>query len=105
MRYTITSTVTDQIAHGVESQQISDAIRGWYPDPTDDVTEAVDGLQAAIDRGSGLTELEGHLGVRVARVTPNARERGQRRAADVAGAHHEDTQPRRHGHRVLAARG
>jgi len=40
MRYTITSTVTDHVVHGVEGWQVADAIRGWYPEPTDDVTEA-----------------------------------------------------------------
>lgn len=67
-RYTIESTVTDQIAHGVDSTEVADAIRHWYPEPPEDVARALDDLQSAVSRGEPYDELEAFLGLRVARA-------------------------------------
>jgi len=64
---TITDTLTDQAAT-VEANDIAATITDWYPEPTDEMVDAIEQLQTGVCRDLPIHHLEAYLALRVERV-------------------------------------
>lgn len=64
-------TVTDKVGTSgvvtVDKDDVAEAIRPWYPEPTAEVTEAIDKLQEALNQGEYTEGWETALGVEIER--------------------------------------
>lgn len=62
--YTITDQITGRTAE-VESYDIAETITPWYPEATDEITDAIAALESTVRRGEYTGELESFLQVTV----------------------------------------
>lgn len=67
MQITITDEAGTSGTVTVESYDVADTIRPWYPEAPAEVTEAIDALQVALNRGEYTGDLEAYLGITITR--------------------------------------
>ena len=62
-------TITDKVGTSgtasVDKADAADALRPWYPEAPAEVTEAIEKLQAALNRGEYTGDLETYLGIEI----------------------------------------
>lgn len=66
---TITDTCGDSGTVTVDTHDVADAIRPWYPDAPAEVVEWIDTLQTALDRGDYTGDMESALGISIEYAT------------------------------------
>jgi hypothetical protein len=63
--------VTDEVsgnAATIDQDSLTDTIRHWFAEPPAGVTEAIEHLQRALDRGEYTGAIETYLGIRIERI-------------------------------------
>lgn len=65
---TITDTAGTSGSVTVESHDVADAIRPWYPEATDEVYQAIEELQAALNRNEDTGGMCEYLSITIERA-------------------------------------
>ena len=67
MQITITDEAGTSGTVTVDKDDVAEAIRPWYPEAPTEVTEAIDELQTALNRGEYTGGLEAYLAITITR--------------------------------------
>lgn len=65
MMIAITDVVGTSFTAEIEKDKVGAALHGWYVDPPEEITKAIDDLQDALNRGDGTGALEAYLGIKI----------------------------------------